>query len=267
MNKEFLRAVLLALVPFLAVDGFAAEETPDSPLPSVPAPTAPFIVRAPEQSSWVIAITPTGKSPRTSSAKSLRAQLWTKSGTAVQCANQWSDGTQTEDTILGPSKIAQSLDGKGVHLYNPKLNPRYHDFSAGDFEMLDWLTPQNYVNAVNHAGQPCYLFYTKGAAPTAGASEAHDLTLAEVNIPPSPTSVYVSVRTRLPVEIDNATDRYVFQFGSPGELKMPDLQPPAPPPTSPPAPSKKKTTSSKTKAVKKSDSINQTNAPSAARNL
>ena len=229
----------------------------DAPLAQVPAPQPPLVARAPDQSSWLITVTPTADSG-SAHHKSLRAQLWTKSGTAMQCANEWSDGTRTEDTVVGGTKIVQSLDGKGVHEYNPKMDPRYHDFSVGDFEKLDWITPESYVGAVNHAGERCYLFQTKGVAAGAGAADAglHNSSLAQINTPPSPTSVYVSIRTGLPVEIDTTSDTYAFKFGAPGELRMPEVEPPAPPPPPAPSPPPSSTKAKKTpapKAVKKSD--------------
>jgi len=252
----------LAVVVFLAGNSLAWGQ--DAPVANIPAPAPPFIARAPEQSSWLIDITPAGDAASASSTaprKFLRAQLWTKSGTALQCANEWSDGTRTEDTVVGPTKFAQSLDGRGVHQYNPKLDPRYHDFSTGDFELLDWITAQNYVGAVTHKGEPCYLFQTKGtAANAAGASGAQNQSLAEINTPDSPTSVYVSIRTGLPVEIDNSRAKYVFQFGLPGQLKMPDATPPPPPPPSPPPAKpkpKKSSSSSASKPAKKPASSNE----------
>jgi hypothetical protein len=240
----------------------AVAKAGDSPLPNIPAPNPPLIAKAPEQSSWLIVITPAGDGAGAASStkpKSVRAQLWTKSGTAMQCSNEWTDGTRTEDTVVGSTKIAQSPDGKGVHKYDPKLDPRYHDFSAGDFEMLDWVTLDNYAGAFNHRGEKCYLFQTKGAGAGAQTVETgpHNKTLAEINIPYLPTSVYVSMSTGLPVEIDNTTAKYVFKFGQPGELTIPEVEPPAPPPPPPPPPAPpekpkvKKTTTPATKPAKK----------------
>jgi hypothetical protein len=64
-------------------------------------------------------------------------------------------------------------------------------------------------------------------------SAPHNLTLAQINTPRLPTSAYVSIRTGLPVEIDNTSDKYVYQFGAPGELRMPPVEPPPPPPPPP----------------------------------
>jgi hypothetical protein len=225
-----------AVVVFLLGNGISPGQE-GSPLNNVPAPKPPFVARAPAQSSWLILITPNANGPDAAPsnpahpAKFLKAQLWTKAGTAMQCANEWSDGTMTEDTVVGPTKLAQSPDGNGVHIYNPRLNPLYHDFSTGDFEMLDWITLENYVGAFSHAGERCYLFRTKGAKDAASAP--HNQSLAEINTPASPTSVYISIQTGLPVEIDNAHVEYLFQFGSPGELKLPET-PPAPTALSPP---------------------------------
>lgn len=236
-----------ALIAFLLGNGVTLGDVADSPLANVPAPQPPFVARAPEQSSWLIVINPNENGPDASSSnpshppKSLKAQLWTKSGTALQCANIWTDGTRTEDTVVGATKFAQSPDGNGVHQFNPRLDPRYHDFSSSDFERLDWITPENYVGAFSRAGERCYLFRTKGAKDAASAP--HDQSLAQINTPSSSTSVYISIRTGLPVEIDNAEDEYRFQFGSPGELRLPEDQPPPantptpPPPPSPPKPS------------------------------
>lgn len=217
----------LAVAVFLMGNSLAGVHPADVPLGKVPAPQPPFVARAPAQSSWLIVITPNKRElsgPHAKPvAKVLKAQLWTKSGAALQCANEWSDGTRTEDTIIGSTKYAQSPDGRGVHQLNPRLDPRYHDFSAGDFEMLDWITPKNYVGAYDHAGERCYLFRTKGVSPgaTAATPGQHDQSLAEVNAPASPTSAYISIRTGLPVLIENAQNQYRFHFGLPGELKMP----------------------------------------------
>jgi len=268
-----------AVIALLLGNSDALGDVSDSPLSNLPAPKPPFVARAPEQSAWLIVITPNEESSTASSSnpshppKTLKAQLWTKSGSAMQCANEWSDGTRTEDTVVGQTKIAQSPDGNGVHLYNPRLDPRYHDFSTGDFEMLDWITPENYVGAFSHAGERSYLFRTKGIASNAqdAASASHNLSMAEINAPTSPTSVYISIRTGLPVEIDNAKGKYLFQFGSPGELRLPEDQPSAAAPPSPPpnpSPSKPKAPANKTssaspplsapKAVKKKSSDSDT---------
>jgi hypothetical protein len=258
--RDFIR---FALVTFFVGISAVAAKADDTPLANIPAPNPPFIAKAPEQSSWLIVITPAGNGTGTAAngkPKSIRAQLWTKSGTAMQCSNEWTDGTRTEDTVIGATKIAQSPDGKGVHKYDPKLDPRYHDFSTGDFEMLDWITPQNYVGAVRHAGERCYLFQTKGAGAAIREVETgpHNQTLEEINTPAQPTSVYVSMNTGLPVEIDNPKDKYVFKFGAPGELTTPEIEPPAPPPppapaTPPPTKPKVKKTPPAPKPAKKTD--------------
>jgi hypothetical protein len=255
-----------AVIALLLGIGVAWGDDADAPLANVPPPQPPFVARAPAQSSWLIVITPNDGTDHPS--KSLKAQLWTKSGTAMQCANVWSDGTRTEDTVVGTTKFAQSPGGGGVHLLSPKLDPRYHDFSTGDFEMLDWITPEDYVGAVTHAGERCYLFRTKGSAGKANdaASGQHDQSLAEINTPASPTSAYISIRTGLPVAIENNDGEYRFQFGSPGELKLPDFQPPpaAPPPPPPPAPTKPKADKPpQASKPAKASNAGSTNAPSA----
>lgn len=142
----------------------------------------------------------------------------------MRCVNEWSDGSKTEDWVIGAVKFSQDAKQKGLHLYNPKLDPRYHDFGAGDFEMLDWITPQAYVHVVRHNGEICYLFTSTTTAAGSGESGPHNKTLAQINAPATATSVFVDVQSGLPVEIDNGGGQYLIHFGDPPseDLKVPE---------------------------------------------
>jgi len=226
------KLLLLAAGTALFFGGLSWAQDTDSDLDNVPLPKPPFIARAPAKSAWIITITPSanGKGPSvpplnpTSPTKYLKQQEWTKSGTVMRCVNDWADGTKTEDWIVGAAKLSDGVHHDGLHLYSPKIDPRYHDFSVSDFEMLDWITPKDYVRPVKHGGEVCYLFTATTIATTSVESGPHNKTLAQINAPTSPTSVFISVQTGLPVEIDNGDGQYTFQFLPPpsGDLKLPD---------------------------------------------
>jgi hypothetical protein len=223
--------LLLAAGAALFSGGMTWAQESDPDLDNVPPPKAPFVARAPQKSAWIIEITPggNGKGPSVPPlnpklpTEYLKQQEWTKSGTLMRCVNEWADGTKTEDWIVGPVKFSESVHHDGIHLYSPKSDPRFHDFSAGDFEMLDWMTPKDYVRAVKHGGEVCYLFTATTITSSASYTGPHNKTLAQMNAPMSPTSVYISVQSGLPVEIDNGDGQYIFHFQEPpsDELKMP----------------------------------------------
>ena len=233
MNPFMTKFLLLAAGAAFFFGGliWAQEAVSDSDLDSVPPPKLPFIAKAPEKSAWIITVTPNanGKGPSvapltpTLPTKYLKQQEWTKSGTVMRCVSEWTDGTKTEDWIVGPIKLSDGVHHDGIHLYSPKVDPRYHDFSVSDFEMLDWMTAKDYVRAVKHGGEICYLFTASTLASTGGDSGPHNKTLAEINAPTSPTSVFISVQSGLPVEIDNGDGKYIFHFQPPppDELKLP----------------------------------------------
>jgi hypothetical protein len=228
MNKTLLIAVGATFIS----SGIIWAQDSDSDLSYILPPKPPFVARAPAKSAWIITITPSanGKGPAvpplnpTSPTKYLKQQEWTKSGTVMRCVNDWADGTTTEDWVVGSIKLSDGVHHDGLHLYSPKLDPRYHDFSVSDFEMLDWITPKDYVRAVKRGGEICYLFTATTVASSGVDSGPHNKTLAQINAPASPTSVYISVQSGLPVEIDNGSGQYTFKFLQPpfDDLKLPD---------------------------------------------
>jgi len=221
MNKSILFAVGAAISLF----GISSAQDTNSAPEKVPPPKPPLIARAPQRSSWIIQVTPKGNGPVAPSLnpslplKYLKQQTWTKSGTLMRCENEWTDGSKTEDWIIGGAKLYQNPQVGGIQMFSPLSNAGYHDFSSGDFEKLDWLTLGDYVGVVQHSGETCYFFRARTLLSTDGPFD----TVAEVNAPKTPTSVFVSVRTHLPVSIDNGDGEYQFQFlqAPAGELKMP----------------------------------------------
>ncbi|HEV3271028.1 MAG TPA: hypothetical protein VGZ93_02500 [Candidatus Methylacidiphilales bacterium] len=207
-------ALLLVALSFTAqaqgVDGASAGGVP---------PTPPFVARAPGESSWVIEINPIAKGPPAACTypnlppKYLKQQLWLKLGNVMKCTSEWTDGTQTEDWVFGKSKAFQSPQDGGIHLFNPQLNGTYHDFSASDFEMLDWIDSKDYIGTATYAGVPCYHFRAQTLL-KAGAlgPGAHGLTSAQVHAPMSATDAYIAVRTHLPVAIIDGDGTYLYHF-------------------------------------------------------
>ena len=199
-----------------------AEETGSVPQ-NVP-PQPPMIARAPAHAAWIIQFQPKAKAagkPSESSPpqKEIKQQTWTKSGSLLRCQNEWTDGTKTEDWIVGGTKLCQNPQTGGIQIFSPLSNAGYHDFNSSDFERLDWLTQGDYVSVVQHNGEPCYLFRAR----TLASSKETYHTVAEVNAPNSATSVFVNVRTHLPVAIVDGEGEYQFQFveAPSGELKVP----------------------------------------------
>ena len=141
----------------------------------------------------------------------------------MRCVNTWTDGTITEDWVIGSVLLSQDPKEPGIHLYNPKIDLRYHDFGSGDFGMLDWITAKAYDRVVKHGDEVCYQFTAKTIVKASQDSGPHNQTLAQQNAPTSPTSVFISVQSGLPMEIDNDDGKYVFHYLSTptDELKLP----------------------------------------------
>jgi len=207
----------------------------DSDFSSVPPPKAPYIARTAQRSAWTIDFIPSASGSGTGTTttpassppkKQLKEQVWTKSGALMRCVNTWSDGSSTEDWVVGSILLSQDAKEPGIHLYSPKIDPRYHDFGASDFGMLDWITPKDYEHVVKHGDDVCYLFSAKTVATSPASSEGgpHNKTLAQINAPDSPTTVFISVQSGLPVEIDNGDGKYLFHYlpTPSGELKLPE---------------------------------------------
>ena len=215
MNKLLAAVALVGCT--ITATALAQEQT--KVLPDVPPPTPPLIQKAPDPSTWTITIRPAGNGPAAPAMnpslppKYLRQQSWTKSGERMRCVNDWTDGRRTIDWVTGPVKFHESPQGDGVKLLNPSSHPTHHDFSKGDFEMLGWLTLDDYVNAVEYQGEPCYLFRAKRLAPRiSGDSRSGDFTAADFRAPSSPTTALISVRTKLPVFIANSDGQFHFRF-------------------------------------------------------
>lgn len=227
MNSQF--AVIALLGYALSATAVAQEQT--RALSDVPPPTPPLVAEAPDPSGWTITIKPAGSGPAAPASnpslppKYLKQQSWTKSGEKMRCVNEWNDGRRTVDWIAGAVKFHESPQGEGIKLFNPSSHPTHHDFSKGDFDMLDWLTLDDYVGAVEYQGEPCYLFRSKRLAPRIhGDSHKRDFSAAEFRAPTSPTTALISVRTKLPVFVANADGQFQFRFQSvaPGELNLPE---------------------------------------------
>jgi hypothetical protein len=228
MKKLLLLAFGAAFVCGL---GWAQDANTD--FSSVPSPKAPYVARTAQKSAWTIDFTPSASATATAPSspastppkKQLKQQVWTKSGVLMRCVNTWSDGSTTEDWVVGAVLLSQDVKDNGIHIYSPKIDPRYHDFGASDFGMLDWIASKDYDHVVKHGDDVCYLFTAKTVATSKAAAEAgpHNKTLAQINAPTTPTSVFISVQSGLPVEIDNGDGKYIYHYlPTPSdELKLP----------------------------------------------
>jgi hypothetical protein len=230
MKKLLLCALGASLVCKIAS---AQDAAPD--FSSVPSPKAPYVARTAQRSAWTIDFTPSGSgaapapaTPTTPAAppkKELKEQVWTKTNGLMHCVNTWSDGSTTEDWVVGAILLSQDVKDHGIHIYSAKIDPRYHDFGASDFGMLDWMSAKDYDHVEKHGDDVCYLFTAKTVAASKAASEAgpHNKTLAQINAPTSPTSVFISVQSGLPVEMDNGDGKYIYHYlTAPTEdLKLP----------------------------------------------
>ena len=208
----------------------------DTDFSNVPSPKPPYVARTAQKSAWTIDFTPSqggnapapALSPATPNPappkKQLEHQVWTKSGTLMRCVNTWSDGSTTEDWVVGSIMLCQDLKEKGIHLFNPKSDPRYHDFGISDFEMLDWITAKDYDKVVKHGDDVCYLFTAKTITTSRAEGGSHNKTLAQLSAPMTPTSVFINVQSGLPVEIDNGDGKYIYHYlPTPSdELKLPE---------------------------------------------
>jgi hypothetical protein len=231
------KLLLLALGAVLVYRIGLAQDTNDD-FSSVPSPKPPYVAHAAQKAAWTIDFTPstsgtaTAPVPSPSSPKpappkkELKEQVWTKSGVLMRCVNTWSDGSSTEDWVVGAVLLSQDVKDNGIHIYSPKIDPRYHDFGASDFGMLDWITSKDYDHVVKHGDDVCYLFTAKTVAATKASAESgpHNKTLAQINAPTTPTTVYISVQSGLPVEMDNGDGKYIYHYlPTPAdELKLPE---------------------------------------------
>ena len=218
------KSILLAVGVSSFLCGISPAQETNSASQYVPPPKSPLIARASAHAAWIIQIEPKAKAAGKSAEsgapeKVLKQQTWTKSGTLMRCQNEWTDGSKTEDWIVGGTKLSQNPQTGGIQIFSPLSNPGYHDFGVSDFEKLDWLTPGDYVGVVQHGGETCYHFRAR----TLASVNAKYDTVADVYAPSSPTSVFVNVRTHLPVSIVDGEGEYQFQFqdAPSGELKMP----------------------------------------------
>jgi hypothetical protein len=213
----------------------SAQDT-DSDFSSVPPPKAPFVARTPQKSAWTIDFTSSQNDPAptpapapgspapTPAKKPWKQQAWTKSGTLMRCVKTWPDGSTTEDWVVGAVMLSQHANEKGIHLFNPKTDVRYHDFGVSDFEMLDWITAKDYDKVVKHGGEVCYRFTARNVTSARGEDGPHPKTLAQLNAPITATTVYISVQSGLPVELDNGDGKYLYHYlpTPTDELKLPE---------------------------------------------
>jgi hypothetical protein len=229
---------LLTAGAVLVFSGIGWAQDADSDLSYVIPPKPPYVARMPQKSAWTIEFVPNDSSgsstppPATGTGTpapappkvQLKQQNWTKSNGLIRCVDEYSNGTTTEDWVVGPVKLSQDLKEKGIHLYSPKSDPRYHDFSVSDFEMLDWLTPKSYDHAVKHGGEVCYLFTSKSLTTAPPEFAQSDKSLAGLNAPTTLTSVFISVQSHLPLEIDDGTGKYIYHYlpTPTDDLKLPE---------------------------------------------
>jgi len=228
MNKILLCTVGAAL--FSTRIGCAQDAASDEPY--APPPKPPYVARTAAKSAWIIEFTPSHSGTATGTStpaskpppKQLKQQDWIKSNGLMKCVTAWSDGTSSESWVIGSSLYAQDAKEPGIHIYSPKSDPRYHDFSTSDFAMLDWITSKDYDRVVRHGADICYLFTAKTLSTSPAENGAHNKTLTELNAPTSPTSVFISIQSGLPVEIDNGDGKFLFHYlpAPTTDLKLPE---------------------------------------------
>ena len=216
----------------LAATRIGAAQDTDNDFSNIPPPKPPYVARAAQKSAWTIDFTPnaSGSATGTSTPASQppkrqpKQQAWTKSGGLLHCVSEWTDGTSTEEWVVGSMLMAEDVKEKGIHIYSSKSDPRYHDFGTSDFAMLDWITPKDFDRVVKHGDEVCYLFTAKTLTTTAADNGVHNKTLAQLNAPTTTTTAFISVQSGLPVEIDNGDGKYIFHYlpTPSGELKLPD---------------------------------------------
>lgn len=222
--------LLAAVAAFLFSRIGSAQDSSD--VPYAPPPKAPYVGHTATKAAWVVEFTPkaagtspTGTGPGSQPpAKQLKQETWTKSGSVMECVTEWSDGSTTEEWVVGANLFSIDPVQKGVHLYSPKLNFEYHDYSTSEFGMLDWITAKDYDRVVKHGDDLCYSFSAKTLGTATTAAGPHNKTRAQISAPMSPTTVLISVQSGLPVEIDNGDGKYSFHYLPPPteELKLPD---------------------------------------------
>jgi hypothetical protein len=232
------RLLLLAFGAALLLNSSSWAQDADTDFSSVPPPKPPYIARTAQRSAWTIEFTPsqgggvTSSSTGTAAAppgaakvpgKQLKKQDWTKTGGLMRCVNTWTDGTTTEDWVVGSVLLSRDPTGKGIRADNPKGDPHFHDFGTSDFALLDWITAKDYDRVVRHADETCYLFSAKTLAAAVNTGP-HNKTLAQINAPETPTSVFISIQSGLPVELDNGDGKYIYHYlPTPSDqLKLPD---------------------------------------------
>jgi hypothetical protein len=202
-----------ALLLLLGVASVAhAQQAPAKPVP----PPGPLIQkRAPDFSCWILTlkIAPSSKGlddapnseQKDDSKNTLTTNTFTKTGDVLRV--QYTDEQKREWNIWlqGKQQVVVFSDGKSIGFAAQPppgivvATPLCRDFSKEDFQGFDWISVSNYTGIKQIDGKSCLEF--RGTINTNGLL--------------SPVAAYTDLKTRLPVQLDNAGMLSLYEFQAP----------------------------------------------------
>lgn len=187
------------------------------PLAAAPAPSVggPWLLAAPEYSSWKIEVTRTDRTPSDDPLLTLlnplKEEVVTKAGSVARLKQTWTDGRQTEGWSINGLRIVNPRNlppGRFTMEKPPVASADPAPAGAQDFPDLAWVAAENFRGMVSFEGRSCRL---------------HEASILWQTDAPEPVRAWICDETRLPAAIEGQGVRWKYAItpASPFTLEVP----------------------------------------------
>ncbi len=236
MNK----LLLMSLLAQIGIITLLSQATPIAD----PKPSPPFIKRAPAKATWIMTVkykpnpnpapspSPSKDSerlPPPEPQKLLARSLVTKYDSTIQDVRIYTDGSKSENWVLGGMLLRQHPQKGYVGITNPRIISSAPRYDLVDFENLAWIDLAHYVKTEDRDGVRCHLYLWTQRMPSASDMlkikdryQLEAITYAFENKPEVPTKAWIMEESRLPLAIEDENAVYTFKFEAPPE-KAPSM--------------------------------------------
>jgi len=227
-----MRDKLLLIVSSLLLLSLSRGGAQESSDPGTPPPSPPFINPQPDYSTWTMTVTPLKSSPPIPSPAAatgpapleLKQRQVTQTGKIQQEINRWSDGSTSQNWIMGNKRLVEEPLKHFIVVIDPDRDETAGFYTREDFLDIKWLSLDTFVHIESYQNHLCYYFQKNIANGSPGGRPEdyadNDYQRAANR---APGQAWIDVKTKQMVAYNNGSNIYTFDYGPPptAELVLP----------------------------------------------